>query len=119
MVASALLTVLGLVLVVVQVAFSDGARPNVVSLPIGMVPITIAMILLLVGPFIGLATGNARFRLASALALAGSATFAAGVMLLGGDGRPLMLVGTALWLLAIVLGTAGLLGGRGEPDPAH
>jgi hypothetical protein len=45
-----------------QVAFSDGARPNLLSLPIGMMPVTLGVLLLPVGLLLGVIHGNPRFR---------------------------------------------------------
>ncbi len=110
MFVSAFLTLLGLALVFIQVAFSDGTRPHIIGLPIGMAPIALAVVLLVLGPVIGLIAGNARFQFASCLALAGSAATAIGIMSIAG--QAFLVVGGVTWVLAIFEGARALR----EPD---
>ena len=70
---SAILVALGLVLLACQVAFSDGASPNLISLPIGIWPLEIGLIVLFVGLFIGLAGGTELYRFGAILGILGMA----------------------------------------------
>jgi hypothetical protein len=70
---SAALVALGILLLIVQVAFSDGARPNLVSLPIGIFPLQLGVIALLLGLCMGVARGTPRYRAAMAIGVFGCA----------------------------------------------
>ncbi|HEX5240121.1 MAG TPA: hypothetical protein VFW20_03900 [Candidatus Limnocylindrales bacterium] len=55
-----------------QVAFSDGATPIVTSLPIGILPLQLGLILAGLGFLIGVAGGSSRYRLAVIIGVIGS-----------------------------------------------
>ena len=71
--SSAALIVLGFVLLGLQVGFGDGARPNLVSLPIGTVALKLGLIALGLGMLVGVAGGSRRYRLAVILGVLGLA----------------------------------------------
>jgi hypothetical protein len=115
---SAGLILSALLLFGIQFGFSDGTEPNILPLPIGMVPLTLGATALLAGLVIGLVFGNGLYRAAIGLALLGTAfaIVAFQLMVIGGAGRrPLLtvneiaLIAAALtWLLALVVGARAL-----------
>jgi hypothetical protein len=122
---SASLVILGLLLVGCQVAFSDGAEPRLVALPIGMWPVTGGLLSLGVGLFLGLLRGTLRYRAAAALAVLG--TFLAAYAFLFVHSRdatasaPLLtenvialMAALVTWAVAIFLGFTAL---RRQPQP--
>jgi hypothetical protein len=122
---SAGLIALGLVLLGCQVAFSDGARPNLVSLPIGTIPLKLGLIALGVGLLVGLAGGSARYRFAVILGLIGAGFALIAFLFLpftGPPGRPPallinrldLILAVATWALAIAIGAREV---RKAPSP--
>ena len=121
--ASAGLVVVGLLAVLFQVAFSEGAEPHITGLPIGVVPITMGVILVPIGLLLGLVHGNARYRTAVVLAVLGTALVAFPLLFVtsGAPGRrPAFSLneiafwgGLLLWLGALVVGAMALR------DPAN
>jgi hypothetical protein len=118
--ASAAFVLVGLLLLVAQVAFSDGATPRLVALPIGMLPVTLGGSLLLVGLVLGLFLGNGSYRGAVALGFVGTLLFLSGLLFLGFGGGyvkhpPLLrsnevavILGLLVWVVALVLGARAL-----------
>jgi hypothetical protein len=117
---SAALVLVAILLFAAQLGFSDGAQPRIAPLPIGMVPVTAGVILLLAGLAWGLIAGNGGYRLAVGVALLGTALTSFGLMFAtvgGGFGgrRPDVSVneiafalGVLVWLVAVVFGARSL-----------
>lgn len=123
--ASALLVVLGILLIGFQVGFSDGTEPNILPLAIGMWPVTAGLAALLAGLCVGLAGGTMRYRLAVMLGMVGTLSAAFGLLLIYSRDPSVpppiltindaaLILGGLLWLLAIGLGVSELrhAGGR-------
>ena len=77
---SAGLVTVGLVLLVLQVSFSDGAVPIIVSLPIGIWPLVGGLASVGAGLLLGLVGGTPRYRAAALLALLGTFLAAFGLL---------------------------------------
>jgi hypothetical protein len=123
--SSASLVVLGLVLLGCQVAFSDGAEPHLVALPIGMWPANVGLLSLGIGLFLGLLGGTARYRSAVALALLGTFLAAFAVLFLSFTNpsapAPVITVNDVAFLLALVTWAVAIYVGftalRSQPRP--
>jgi len=112
---SAGLVLLGGVLLGAQVAFSDGAVPVIVSLPIGIWPLEVGMPALVVGLVLGLVRGTLRYRLAAAAGCLGTVSAAFGLLLMH-SGVPVttppaftvndvaLVAAAVLWTAAIAIG---------------
>lgn len=110
---SARLVALGLVLLAAQVAFSDGAQPNIVSLPIGMWPLALGSPALIGGLLVGLLGGTARYRLAALAALLGTFFAGFGLLFLTTSGSSTindiaLMLAVVSWAGAIAIGISAL-----------
>jgi hypothetical protein len=107
---SAGLIVSGLVLFAIQILFSDGTRPNLISLPIGMVPLTAGLFALALGIGVGMIRGTALYRWAMIAATLGTLLFFY-VLLSLFPLWAMFAAAVALWVFALVLGGAALARG--------
>jgi hypothetical protein len=115
---SAALIAAALLLVAIQIGFSDGTTPVIAALPIGMLPLTAGLLALVAGVVLGLVLGSKRYRLAMLLALFGTALalFAFTFMTIGGPGtrsgmsvNEIAFIGAVVsWLAALVLAVSAL-----------
>jgi hypothetical protein len=126
--ASAGLVALGLALLACQVAFTDGTRPNLISLPIGMVPLELGLAALGIGLLVGIAAGSPRYRFAVILGLIGAGFVVAAFMTIPFTGPPGrssatsprldLILALATWIVAIGIGTWEVRKGPTAPRDA-